>query len=42
MSTLAFRSVFFKLFRIDCDTLEPIRKDFKELSTFSIDSRNEN
>lgn len=42
MSTLAFILVFFKLFRIDHDRLEPIEKDFKRLSTFSIDSKSKN
>jgi hypothetical protein len=42
MSTLAFISVFLKLFRIDRNKLEPIEKDFKGLSTFSIDSKSKN
>ena len=42
MSTLAFISVFLKLFRIDRDKLEPIEKDFKGLSTFLIDSKSKN
>ena len=42
MSTLAFISAFLKLFRIDRDTLEPIEKDFKLLSTFSNDSKSKN
>jgi hypothetical protein len=42
MSTLAFISVFLKLFRIDRDRLEPIEKDFKGLSTFLIDSKSKN
>jgi hypothetical protein len=39
MSTLAFISVFLKLFRIDRDRLEPIEKG---LSTFLIDSKSKN
>lgn len=42
MSTLTFISAFFKLFRIDRNRLEPIEKDFKGLSTFSIDSKSKN
>jgi hypothetical protein len=42
ISTLAFISVFLKLFRIDRDRLEPIEKDFKGLSTFLIDSKSKN
>ena len=42
MSTLAFISAFFKLFRIDRDRLEPIEKDLKRLSTFLIDSKSNN
>ena len=42
MITLGFISAFLKLFRIDRDRLEPIEKDFKRLSTFSIDSKPKN
>ncbi|MDX5586107.1 MAG: hypothetical protein QNK20_14550 [Aureibaculum sp.] len=42
MSTLTFISVFLKLFRIDRDRLEPIEKNLKRLSTFSIDSKYKN
>lgn len=42
MSTLAFISAFLKLFRIDRDRIKPIEKDFKRLSTFSIDSKSKN
>jgi hypothetical protein len=42
ISTLAFISAFFKLFRIDRDRLEPIEKDLKGLSNFSIDSKSKN
>jgi len=42
MSTLAFISVFLKLFRIDRDRFKPIEKDLKRLSTFSIDSKSKN
>lgn len=42
MSTLAFISAFLKLFRINRDSLEPIEKNLKRLSTFSIDSKSKN
>jgi len=42
MITIAFRLSFLKLFRIDRNRLEPIEKDLKGLSTFSIDSKSKN
>jgi hypothetical protein len=42
MNTLAFLSAFLKLFRRDRDSLEPIEKDFKRFSTFSIASKSKN